>query len=255
MFAGLLITRNCLGALVLAGCLCRTAVAAVDNVTVPGADVIFLAGRSDVTLAPPGTPPNGYLLLRNNPAGAYAETFPEQLPASPGQTFQFLSTGTIHFSDADIRGGDGETSYASLNPLAGISGYHGPKSCLVGVFLDDNNPASSTPPAWIDYSITPTSSSGFSPGLAQVFFIGDGLTGNGTGVGQDFLAPLGATRLYLGFADGFVFHGAPGYYDDNSGSLTVTVTSSGVPEPSTLAMVVAGALVIIRRSRRMRDRI
>jgi hypothetical protein len=255
MFAGSLNIRNCLAALVLTGCLGRTAVAAVDNVTVPGTDVIFLAGRSDVTVAPPGAPPNGYPLLRNNPPGAYAETFPELITALSGQTFQFSSTGTIHFSDADIRGGDGETSYASLNPLAGISGYHGPKSCLVGVFLDDNNPVSSTPPAWIDYSITPTSSSGFSPGLAQVFFIGDGLTGNGTGVGQDFLAPLGATRLYLGYADGFVFHGAPGYYDDNSGSLAVTVSSSNVPEPSTLAIVVAGALVIIRGSRRRRNRI
>jgi hypothetical protein len=255
MFADSLFKGHCLRTLALVGTVCAPAVAAVNSVAVPGTDVIFLAGRSDVTLAPPGTPPNGYLLQRNSPPGAYAETFPERLTAVSGQTFEFSSTGTIHFSDADIRGGDGETSYASLNPLGGISGYYGPKSCLVGVFLNDDNPANSSPPAWINYSATPTSSSGFSPGLAQVFFIGDGLTGNGTGVAQNFLAPAGATRLYLAYADGFVFHGAPGYYDDNSGALTVTVMSSDVPEPSTLAMVVGGALVIVTRSCRKRVRI
>jgi hypothetical protein len=34
--------------------------------------------------------------------------------------------------------------------------------------------------------------------------------------------PAGATRLYLGFVDAFSFHGAPGYHDDNSGSLEAT---------------------------------
>ena len=29
------------------------------------------------------------------------------------------------------------------------------------------------------------------------------------------------TRMYLGVADAFAFHGLPGFYDDNSGSFLV----------------------------------
>jgi hypothetical protein len=32
-----------------------------------------------------------------------------------------------------------------------------------------------------------------------------------------------ARRLYLGFADGYLYVGAPGWYDNNSGELSVTV--------------------------------
>ncbi|HEY3242752.1 MAG TPA: hypothetical protein VGM03_05305 [Phycisphaerae bacterium] len=40
------------------------------------------------------------------------------------------------------------------------------------------------------------------PGLRQPFFIGDGLTGTGSGAVQQFLVPDGATRLFLGTIDG-----------------------------------------------------
>ena len=37
---------------------------------------------------------------------------------------------------------------------------------------------------------------------------------------QKFLVPVGATRLVLGYVDGF---GNPGCYSDNTGSVSVTV--------------------------------
>jgi Ca2+-binding RTX toxin-like protein len=67
-----------------------------------------------------------------------------------------------------------------------------------------------------------TSFSSLSPQLGQVFFIGDGLTGNGTGSRQSFIAPLGATRLYLGIPDGEFLRGVPGQYQDNGGSFAVS---------------------------------
>ena len=69
-----------------------------------------------------------------------------------------------------------------------------------------------------------------SPEIGQVFFIGDGVTSDNKA--QTFIAPTGATRLFLGIPDGFGFDGAPGAYDDNDGAFVVNVTS--VPEPLTI---------------------
>jgi hypothetical protein len=62
------------------------------------------------------------------------------------------------------------------------------------------------------------------PQLGQSFFIGDGLTGTGSGAQQRFVTPAGATKLYLGFADAQAFQGNPGAYDDNTGSVAMRLT-------------------------------
>ena len=57
---------------------------------------------------------------------------------------------------------------------------------------------------------------------------------------QEFIAPTGATRLFLGIPDGFGFVGAPGAYDDNDGSYRVRIGVNeipSVPEPSTLLLL------------------
>ena len=64
------------------------------------------------------------------------------------------------------------------------------------------------------------------PGLGQVFFVGDGLTGTGEGATQTFVAPAGATRLFLGTVDAQNFFGLPGCYGDNSGSYQMHITGS-----------------------------
>jgi hypothetical protein len=80
--------------------------------------------------------------------------------------------------------------------------------------------------------------SSLAPELQQTFYIGDGLTGEGSGAVQSFLVPDTATRLFLGFLDGAYFVGGPDYYDNNRGSFAVTAVA--VPEPSTCAMALAG---------------
>ena len=55
-----------------------------------------------------------------------------------------------------------------------------------------------------------------SPDLKQVFFMGDGLT-SGSAV-QEIVAPVGATRLYLGTMDGFE-------WSNNTGAFEVTIAA------------------------------
>ena len=69
------------------------------------------------------------------------------------------------------------------------------------------------------------------PQLNQIFFIGDGWTGDSgkrgvhrVGQRQKFYAPKGATHLLLGFADGGAFKFPPNEHDyDNPGKLIATV--------------------------------
>ena len=49
---------------------------------------------------------------------------------------------------------------------------------------------------------------------------------------QDFLVPLHADTLFLGFVDGDFFVGDPDFYSDNSGELEVEFSISAVPIPA-----------------------
>ncbi|MBI4848652.1 MAG: M6 family metalloprotease domain-containing protein [Nitrospirae bacterium] len=119
--------------------------------------------------------------------------------------------------------GHGDVSFPELEFVAGKTMF------LVGVFLNDSEPADPAP-SRLDFTQAPDGmgDSFFDvfPELNQTFFIGDGLTGTGTGVTQNFHVPAGATRLYLGFADAVQFgypSSGPGYYWDNYGLLNVTI--------------------------------
>ena len=97
-----------------------------------------------------------------------------------------------------------------INSYQGISGIvDGHRSMfLVGVFLGDRAPSDPAPER-LDF----TDSENYtllSPFLGQTFFIGDGLTGTGTGTPQQVVVPNGATRLFLGVEDGYDFRGNPG---------------------------------------------
>jgi hypothetical protein len=132
-------------------------------------------------------------------------------------------------------GADGTTDPASgctpgnINPVGTFAGYDLTDFCcgLAGMFLEDTLPASAPPT--LRFYVSNSSQGGIqtdfrtlSPKIGQVFFIGDGLTGTGTGSIQTFYVPATATHLYLGFADSCATP-VPGCYSDNVGELSATV--------------------------------
>ena len=94
---------------------------------------------------------------------------------------------------------------------------------LVGVFLTSALPTADPATTDLDFS-SPTTT----PGLQQIFFIGDGSLGAIT-------VPTGATRLFLGTVDGFG-------WNNNSGAIDVTVGVAGVPEPAAWAVLLTGVV-------------
>jgi hypothetical protein len=99
----------------------------------------------------------------------------------------------------------------------------------MGVFLGPDQPSLTAAPAGLNFQTLGLDFSSLSPELKQLFFIGDGK--NAADQVQSFVVPAGATRLYLGTMDGF------GWFN-NTGAITVDVVA--VPEPSALALMLAG---------------
>jgi len=122
-------------------------------------------------------------------------------------------------------GGGCAGGYTDLQPANKLSGmiHHERTMFLVGVFLGPKPSAKA--PKTLDFSdkALGTKFDKLEPQLGQVFFIGDGHPGDPGGATHDFVVPNGATRLFLGYADGFGFQGTPGAYGDNKGGLAVTV--------------------------------
>lgn len=160
-----------------------------------------------------------------------------------------INGGTLN--DADGAGAATTTSYESgTSTISGITALGG--GYLVGLFVAGTVPSGSAPTA-LDFT-TGTSFTSLSPLLDQTFFIGDGLTGDGTGSAQTFYVPTGATTLYLGISDACSYNGGPGCYTDNSGSFSVSVAQQGaapaVPEPAPLAILGVGMLGVLLARRR-----
>jgi hypothetical protein len=212
-----------------------------------GATVVSVPGTADLYAA--GLAPGHQCCAGDSTPAESPVLAPITLVAGEYLTFS-TTGGTAHAqAEAVSPTADGDTSFfynITADYGTGISGPTGVHlNGLAGVFLSDTNPSGAAPAP-----LSGTTFSSISPGLDQIFFIGDGLTGDGTGQGtvQTFYVPTGATRLYLGIID-------DGGYVDNHGSIDATITSNvtvgAVPEPSTWAMLILGfcgvGLVACRR--------
>jgi PEP-CTERM motif len=133
----------------------------------------------------------------------------------------------------------------TMGSVGRISGWNYRLNSLVGVFDPTNvGPA----PAAISPAVMNFTS--ISPLRGQVFFIGDGLTGTGSGTRQQFIVPVGATRLYFAAVD------ANGWFN-NTGTVTVDatmVTIATVPEPSSFAIML-GLIGMAGYGRRRRRKV
>jgi hypothetical protein len=185
-----------------------------------------------VLVAPTSNP----YLLNAAPIGDGTAPTPIMVPAG-AISVQFSAFGDVSCNPlfGGFFGPDGTTVSACgeirTNVTSGGGGISGIQSSsgvmfLIGVFLGPTAPVAGTAPATLNYdgdSLSFTELT-YAPLLNQAFFIGDGFAG---GKAQTFVIPDGATRLVLGYADGFdgdAFHGPPAAYYDNAsqtGGMTV----------------------------------
>lgn len=237
--------RLIVGAIALLSPLALGADVKADPVTVLGTASIFSAGNDAANH-------NAWINSSNKGLGTPAP-YIDLGGAGSGRFLVINSiTGAVDFGGG--KGFNGPDGFAapSMSPwpaLGGISGFVADRAAaLLGVFTTDAGPSGGAPD-----SLNFVGNSNFaalSPLLNQLFLIGDGLTGTGSGQRQIFLIPDSATRLYLGLADRSTGKTTPGAYQDNKGSFTVNVGI--VPEPSSVVVALAGigaALVLTRRRR------
>ncbi len=242
--------------------LASAAQAQTYDVTVDGSDAIWLAGRTDLVIPPASDPWPGGLIRHGGPTPEeILETMPSFISVVAGDVVKALdpAVGGVSFFNGFGPplfgpGGNGAAG-SSLTSFGGISSYVGPQGPLVGVFLSDAVPSGAPPPG-LDFSPAGIGIDflSLSPLLGQVFYIGDGKTAGGTF--QEFIAPIGATRLFLGIPDGFGFGGAPGAYDDNDGSYRIRIGVNevpAIPEPETYALMLAGLAMLRFVARRRRS--
>lgn len=189
--------------------------------TVPGTSNPYLAGL-----------PNGSTCCSGDSAPAQSPVQVISVAVTPGTTLTFTATGGVDFAGAPPSTPPDGGGVFTTSPSDGISGATWPVNALVGVFLDNNLPTSGPAPADLDFGGTGigTAFTTLSPALKQVFFIGDGLTGTGSGSAQTFVVPAGATRLFLGVSDGV------GWFN-NSGSFSVTVAVGAAPPPPVVSAI------------------
>jgi hypothetical protein len=243
--------------------------AAPIEVTINGGDAIWLAGRTDLVIPPANQPWPGGLIRHSGPTPEEVlETMPPGFGVSAGDVIRVLdpASGGISFFNGiggTIYGpeGNGVAGSSVISSFGGISGYLGTQGALVGVFLDNSIPNGAAPPT-LDFSISGlgTDFLSLTPALQQVFYIGNGVTSGN--VFQEFVAPAGATRVFLGITDAFGFNGPPGAFDDNDGSYQIRVginelpTPTAVPEPASMTLVGMGigALAYARKRRNLRER-
>jgi hypothetical protein len=177
-----------------------------EPVRVPGTANIFGAGRE----RPPAPGGGGVGVLP--PRWMLDGTTAPRVVTFPRITG---SVSPIDASESNGPGGDriGPTDVSSYRGISGIR-HQRNGMFLVGVFLPDVELLDHAPRR-LDFTKRDRFRS-LAPRIGQTFLIGDGR-------GRSYRVPPGTTRLYVGFADGYLYTGEPGWYDNNGGHLSVTV--------------------------------
>jgi len=148
------------------------------DVVVPGSANPYLAGMPDGSTASGDTAPT------QSPTQVLG------LNLSGSAVLTFNATGSVSYGGGSPTDPPDGTQPGSHGPENGLSGFSANWNCLVGVFLDDNQPDGTDAPDPLAFSPDDVA---ISPGLKQVFFIGDGLTSSGTA--QQVNVPAGATPV------------------------------------------------------------
>ncbi len=215
---------------------------------------VFVPGTSDPWLA--GMPAGSTAGL-DDKAPAQSPVLVPGLKLTPGEalTFQALGkAGNGNRPDQLDGPNGGPFTRHGAGAQNGIADYHVPINALVGAFLGDGRPDGSAAPPALDFRPGGNVPGGvnyltLAPALDQVFFIGNGRTGAAQ---KHVIVPQGATRLYLGTADGFD-------WSNNVGGFLVFVDPpSPAPEPGALTLFGLGGLALAacaaRRRRPWRSR-
>lgn len=183
---------------------------AVFTAMVSAQDDIFAAGRAHAL----------------DPGGSGGGLVPVRIAIPRGAHSLIVNaTGSIDCCDTTNRpwtgaaGSPGDSTIAAA-PDSGMAPYEGDMALpLIGVFLGSRAPHGKDPAAFDSSGLDGAAS--VRPGIAQPFYIGDGLSASGAP--RVIVVPQGATRLYLGTADAVGFNGLTGY-SDNAGVLQVSGT-------------------------------
>lgn len=181
------------------------------------------------------------------PAGGGGGLPPIEIALNGNTSLYISATGSVSPDGVVFNGPDGVQwafGYANPNDILShrsISGIVNNKNLfLAGVFLGSGVPAIA--PNRLDFTNSMDFAS-ITPELGQSFYIGDGFN-QSTSLAQVFNAPVGATRLFLGFEDAFDFQGPAGSYHDNAGSLQVIVQPA--PEPTSILILASAILVLLK---------
>jgi hypothetical protein len=214
------------------------AVVIAATVTVPGTSDPWLAGMPNGSLDNVATPEPADVAPAQSPVLVTGITI------GGGTTLKWNATGQVGHP-GDPAGPDGYSlgiysRYIGANN--GISDITAPIDSLLGVFLGPGQPDLNPVPGALNFStLISQDFISFSPAMQQVFFMGDGLTSGN--IAQTIIAPVGATRLFLGTMDGYG-------WANNSGSFDVTLEA--VPEPTTLLFLGSSLLGLFGFRRRFR---